>query len=337
MNEIPIAEHLRVLPDPAAAYRQDLPALEDRELLALAAALPRSSQRRAAALDLLVIRYRNLVRSCVQRYSRSPEPAEDLMQVGYVGLLKAINNFDPALGFSLSAYARPCITGEIKKHFRDKSWRVRVGRQLQERVLEVRQATHVLTQQLGRTPADSELASHLGISDGDIREARQAELVLQPLSLDEPLNGQPGAASLSDLLGAEDPRIEHMLGMQAIARHWGELPVGEQQIVLLYYYRGMTQTQIGQQLGISQMQVSRLLARALGYLRPRVFGQPGYVDRRRSRSGAPRGPHRCGNPARGAAGRARTANGPSAPESDGLRARASEDGQSERASARNLR
>ena len=277
MTEFTAAEHLRPLPDPAAGFRQDLPGLEDRELLALASSLPQSSERRAAARDLLVARYRNLVRSCVQRYSRSPEPTEDLMQVGYVGLLKAINNFDPALGFSLATYARPCITGEIKKHFRDKSWQVHVGRQLQERVLEVRQATHVLTQQLGHTPTDAELASHLGISDADIREARQAELVLQPLSLDQPLTGQASAARLADIIGEEDPRLERMLGMHAIATHWGELPVREQQIVVLHYYRGMTQAQIGQQLGLSQVQVSRLLARTLGYLRPRVFSQPGYV------------------------------------------------------------
>jgi RNA polymerase sigma-B factor len=269
---------LRPLPDPAAGFRQHLPGLEDAELLALASSLPRSSQRRAAALDLLVARYRNLVRSCVQRYARGPEPTEDLMQVGYVGLLKAINNFDPALGFSLSTYARPCITGELKKHFRDKGWQVHVGRPLQERVLQVRQAEHRLTQYLGRMPADAELASDLGIGAADVREARQAELVLMPLSLDKPLRDETGAASLSDLLGAEDPGFEHMLGMQAIATHWGELPVREQQIVVLYYYRGMAQAQIGQQLGISQMQVSRLLARALSHLRPRLFGQQDYVN-----------------------------------------------------------
>ena len=276
MNES-AAEHLRVLPDQAAKLRRDLPGLEDGELLALTSSLPRSSQVRAAALDLLVARYGKLVRSFVQRYSRSSVSAEDLTQVGYVGLLKAINNFDPALGFSLAAYAEPCITGEIKRHFRDRIWQVRVGRPLQERVLEVRQAEQRLTHDLGRAPADSELASDLRISAADVREARQAELVLQPLSLDAPLRGQPDAASLADRLGAEDPRLEHILGMQAIATHWAELPVRDQKILVLRYYHGMTQSQIGQQVGISQMQVSRLLARALGYLRPRIIGQPEYV------------------------------------------------------------
>jgi RNA polymerase sigma-B factor len=277
MSELAAAEHPQPAPDPASGFCQVLSALGDRELLALTDSLPRSSQVRAAALDLLVGRYRELVRSCVRRYSRSPEPVEDLMQVGYVGLLKAINNFDPARGCSLGTYAEPCITGELKRHFRDKRWQVRVGRQLQERVLEIREAEHRLTQQLGRVPGDAELADDLGVGAADVREARQAELVLQPVSLDEPVRGQLGVASLSDRLGAEDPRLEHMLGMQAIAQHWGELPVREQQIVVLYYYRGLTQAQIGQQLGISQMQVSRLLAAALNYLRPRLFGQPGRV------------------------------------------------------------
>jgi RNA polymerase sigma-B factor len=318
MSEFAAVERLRPLPDPAAG-RQDLQAVGNGELLALAASLPRSSERRAVALDLLVTRYRQLVWSCVQRYSRGPEPTEDLMQVGYVGLLKAINNFDPALGFSLATYAEPCITGELKKHFRDKSWQLHVGRPLQERVLEVRQAEHRLTQQLGRMPTDSDLASDLGIGDADIREARKAELVLQPLSLDGPLNGRASVTSLAELLGGEDPRLEHMLGMQAIARHWGELPVREQQILVLYYYRGMTQAQIGQQLGLSQMRVSRLLARALGYLRPRLLGQPDYA----TEAVAPRRILTGAAPSKRRAGLAAAANRPSAPDPDDLQARAS--------------
>jgi RNA polymerase sigma-B factor len=243
------AEHLR--PDPAARLGQVLSELGDRELLALAGSLPRSSELRAATLDLLVGRYRKLVQSCVRPYSHSPEPVEDLMQVGYVGLLKAINNFDPARGCNLGTYAEPCITGELKRHFRDKRWQVRIGRSLQERVLAVREAQHRLTQQLGRAPRDAELADDLGIGAVEVREARQVELVLQPVPLDQPTRDQPRAPSLSDRLGAEDPRLEHVLGMQAIAAHWGELPVREQQILVLYYFRGLTQAQIGQQLGIS--------------------------------------------------------------------------------------
>ncbi len=133
--------------------RQDLGELDDRELLHIVRSQPRGSMRRAQACELLVLRHRNLVRACVQRYRHSPEPAEDLMQVGYVGLLKAINNFDPAVGGSLAAYAQPCVAGEIKRHFRDKRWHVHVERALQERVLAIREATGQLTQQLPAHPA----------------------------------------------------------------------------------------------------------------------------------------------------------------------------------------
>jgi RNA polymerase sigma-B factor len=267
-------EPVRVPPVPAGWVLQGLAGLDDGELLGILRSLPRSSERRAAACELLVGRYRNLVRSCVHRYRRRAEPAQDLMQVGYVGLLKAINNFDPALGDSLIAYAHPYITGELKRHFRDKSWQVHVERSVQELVLAVRAAARQLTQQLGRLPADAELASYLGVSDADIRQARRAELVLRPWSLDEPLRGPDGATSLADLLGEDDPRVEHMLGMRAVAAHWGELPLRERQILRMRFHGDMTQAEIGQQLGISQMHVSRLLAHALGYLRPRLLGLP---------------------------------------------------------------
>jgi RNA polymerase sigma-B factor len=245
--------------------------LEDRELLRIVRSQPLDSPRRAAACELLVARHRNLVRSCVQRYKRSPEPAEDLMQVGYVGLLKAINNFDPELGGSLAAYAQPCISGEIKRHFRDKRWQVHVERSMQELVLQVREATRQLTQQLGHQPGDAELIEHLGISATDLREARRADMVFQPASLDAPLAGRPDAASLADVLGEEDPEVEHTLDMESVAAHWGELPRREQKILLLRFYGDMTQAEIGQQLGISQMHVSRLLAHALGHLRQRLL------------------------------------------------------------------
>ena len=116
--------------------------------------------------------------------------------------------------------------------------------------------------------------ANFGFSDADIRDARRAELVLQHWSLDAPLGGRLGAASLGDLLGEEDPQVEHMLGMRAVATHWQELPCREQKILVMRFCGDMTQSQVGQQLGISQMHVSRLLAHALGYLRPRLLGLP---------------------------------------------------------------
>jgi RNA polymerase sigma-B factor len=259
-------------PTRAGWIRQELAELDDRELLGIAGSLPRFGQQRMAACELLVARYRYLVWSCVQRYNRGPEAAEDLLQVGYVGLVAAINNFDPAVGCTLATYARSHIDGEIKRYFRDKRWPVHVVRPVKELVTQARTATWQLAQELGRTPTESDLAASLGVSGHDLRNARLAETAFEPSSLDAPLSGQPGTALLADLLGEEDPRIDHMLDMQAVATHWGELSPHEQKILLMRFYGGMTQDKIGQQLGISQIQVSRLLSRALVYLRPRLLG-----------------------------------------------------------------
>jgi RNA polymerase sigma-B factor len=249
----------------------DLARLDDGALLAIVRLMPRASERRMAACEILVNRYRGLVWSCVRRYASSPEPAEDLAQVGYVGLLKAINNFDPALGRSLITYAQPCITGEIKRHFRDKRWQIHVNRPVQELMLSVRAATGPLTQDLGRTPTEADLARHLGVSRDHLRQAQWAELALQPSSLDAPLGGQRGMSTLADYLGEEDPRLEHMLAMRVVAAHWGELTPREQSILVMSFRGGLTQTEIGQRLEISQMQVSRLRAHALGHLRSRLL------------------------------------------------------------------
>jgi RNA polymerase sigma-B factor len=259
---------------PAGGRAESLAGLGDRELLAIAGSLPAGSGRAAAAREVLVSRYGHLVRANARRYSHSPEPTEDLIQVGYVGLLKAIGNFDPAAdaGGGLAAFAQAYVSGEVKKHFRDKRWAVRVPRPVQELVLQVRADAGQLAQDLGREPAETDLARHLGVTGQELREARRAEIAFQPSSLDAPLRGEPSTATLADLLGAEDPRLEHMLGMRAVATHWGELPPREQKILVMRFYGDMTQEQIGQQLGISQMQVSRLNARALGHLRTRLLG-----------------------------------------------------------------
>jgi RNA polymerase sigma-B factor len=263
-----------VVPTEAGQALPGLAGLGDGELLGILRSLARTSERRGEACELLVSRHRQLVLSCVRRYRGSPEPTEDLIQVGYVGLLKAINNFDPAFGASLAAYAEPCITGEIKRHFRDKRFLVHVNRSVQELILQARDATTQLTQDLGHVPTESDLARLLGVSGADLREAQRAELALRPSSLDAPVAGRPGTASLADFLGQEDPAMEHTLGIHSVAAHWGELPRREQQILTLRFYGDMTQAQIGHQLGISQMHVSRLLAHALGYLRLRLLGLP---------------------------------------------------------------
>jgi RNA polymerase sigma-B factor len=257
--------------DGAVTPRSHLAGLDNRALLAIAQSPPRGSERATAARELLVTRHRNLVRSCVARYRRSPEQDEDLMQAGYVGLMKAINNFDPAVGDSLAAYAQPTITGELKRHFRDSRWPVHAKRSVQELVLAIRAATEDLTQELSRAPAEADLAARLNVSRAELREARLAETAFWPSSLDTPLGGGPAGASLADLMGEDDPRIEHMLAMQVVAAHWDELPARERTILMLRFHGNLSQAEIGRQIGVSQMQVSRLLTHALGHLRPHLL------------------------------------------------------------------
>jgi RNA polymerase sigma-B factor len=255
-------------------WRTDLRELSDNDLLARLRELPRASAERAAACEVLVERYAHLVQACVRPYRQSPEPIEDLMQAGYVGLLKAIGNFDPGIGDSLPAYAAPCISGEVKRHFRDKRWQVRVRRQVQELLLEMRAMTGDLAQQLGRAPADTELAAALKVTEDDIREARQASLAFTASSLDAPLSGAGDAAVLADVLGEDDHAAGHALDMDAVHAHLDELPEREQRALVLRFYGNLTQAEIGQRLGISQMHVSRLLTRALAYLRDKLTSDP---------------------------------------------------------------
>jgi RNA polymerase sigma-B factor len=245
---------------------------DDSELLALIRASETDEELRVTAREVIVTRYQSLVRGCVQRYRDSPEPVEDLMQAGYVGLLKAINNFDPVLGQNLAAYAQPCVSGEIKRHFRDKRWQIHVKRSAQELLLQLRKARGELAQELGRSPRDDEMAEHLGVSIEDLRDAQRADMVFHSHSLDAPLYGQDDPATLAELIGAEDPQVEHTLDMESVLTHWGDLPEREQRILTMRFYGNMTQAEIGERLGISQMHVSRLLARALRYLRDRLLG-----------------------------------------------------------------
>jgi RNA polymerase sigma-B factor len=253
--------------DPVSAPKVALGELGDSELFRLLQELPLSSARRRAACGVLVKRYEFLVHGCVRKYRESPEPVEDLVQVGYVGLLKAINNFDPGLGSGLPAYAEPCISGEIKRHFRDKRWQVHVKRPAQELMLIVRNTRAELTQRLGRVPLPSEIAHEAGLSAEEMAEAGTAELAFHPRSLDAPVAADDEATPLGELVGQEDPGIEHTLDMESLWAHWAELPERQQRILSMRFYGNMTQEEIGRRLGISQMHVSRLLALSLSRLR----------------------------------------------------------------------
>jgi RNA polymerase sigma-B factor len=174
------------VPNPTSAFPTagKLEQLSDADLLARYRARPRGDPERDAACDVLVRWFTPLVRACVRPYLNSPEPAEDLMQAGYVGLLKAIRGFDPAFGNELRSYAAPCITGEVKRHFRDRRWQVRIARPAQELLLEMRTATEELTHELCLEPADPELAVRLGVGPEELRGARQAASGRTAQSLD---------------------------------------------------------------------------------------------------------------------------------------------------------
>ncbi len=147
---------------------------------------------------------------------------------------------------------------------------------MQELLLEVRNARATLEQDLGRPPTDEDVAGHLAVPVQAVREADRAELVFHPQSLDAPVSGEAEAAAFGDLLGEDDPQVEHTLDMQAVATHWNDLPERERRILALRFYGNMTQDKIGQRLGLSQMHVSRLLAHALGYPRECLLGpEPG--------------------------------------------------------------
>jgi RNA polymerase sigma-B factor len=250
------------------------PPVDDVELITIVQELPPGDTRREAAFEELIDRYRSTVHGCALRYALNHEMAEDLIQAGYVGLMSAINRFDPSVGNGLPAYARPCILGEIKRYFRDKRWPVRVLRSVQEIRSEVLKTESDLTQRLSRTPTDQEIADHLRLDVAEVREGRHADRVFQTVSLDAPLSGDPDAGTLADTVGTEDPNLETITDMDAVWGHVGELPDREQLLLALRYYGNMTQTQIGERLGISQMHVSRLLAHALDYLRDCALNSP---------------------------------------------------------------
>jgi RNA polymerase sigma-B factor len=244
----------------------------DQQLLARWRAAPPGSAERDQIGEVLVRRYDFLVRACVRRYRSSPVPAEDLMQVGYTGLMKAINGFDPGHGTSLAAYAEPCISGELKRYFRDKRWQLHVRRATQEQHLKVRAARAELAQRLSRQPSADELAAGAGLSLAELAEVERAGRAFEAASLETP---RADGRTLADTLGAEDPRLDFVLDMAAVWTHWAELPEREQRLLLLRFYGELTQAEIGQRLGMSQMQVSRLLSRSLSFLRGRLLAGPG--------------------------------------------------------------
>ena len=217
-----------------------------------------------AAREELVERFLPLARDLALRYTYTDEPFDDLLQVASLGLVKAIDRFEPGRGTKFTSYAAPTILGELKRHFRDKGWSLHVPRDLQERTLAVSRATEVLSTELGRSPKVREVAEHLGCSVEQVLEAQEAAASYEAASLDAPTTRDDGeSASLVDLLGGDDSAYELVEDRDAIASTWLALPEVERQVIELRFMHDLTQREIGERIGYSQMHVSRLLRRAL--------------------------------------------------------------------------
>ncbi|GAA3499429.1 RNA polymerase sigma factor SigF [Streptomyces prasinosporus] len=232
--------------------------------------LPDGSPEYAELRNQLVRMHLPLVEHLARRFRNRGEPLDDLTQVATIGLIKSVDRFDPDRGVEFSTYATPTVVGEIKRHFRDKGWAVRVPRRLQELRLALTTATAELSQLHGRSPTVHELAEKLAISEEEVLEGLESANAYSTLSLDVPDTDDESPA-VADTLGAEDEALEGVEYRESLKPLLEDLPPREKRILLLRFFGNMTQSQIAQEVGISQMHVSRLLARTLAQLREKLL------------------------------------------------------------------
>jgi RNA polymerase sigma-B factor len=227
-----------------------------------------AAEHATADRDWLIERYLPLARHVAARYRGGSEPIEDLEQVAALALVKAIDRFDPARGTSFSSYAVPTISGELRRHFRDHTWALRVPRDLQELAVKVGKAEPALQLQLGRVPTAAELAEHLDVSIEELLEARDAAGANRMSSLDAPVSSEDEeGASLADLLGSDDEGLDHVERVLTLGSALDVLEPREREILRLRFQEELTQSAIGERVGLSQMHVSRLIRQALDTLR----------------------------------------------------------------------
>lgn len=277
VQEVPDAQHdTPGTPDTAAA-RGAQPTQHDpqdrsgaRALFVELRKLKEGSPEYAELRNQLVRMHLPLVEHLARRFRNRGEPLDDLTQVATIGLIKSVDRFDPDRGVEFSTYATPTVVGEIKRHFRDKGWAVRVPRRLQELRLSLTTATAELSQLHGRSPTVHELAEKLAISEEEVLEGLESANAYSTLSLDVPDTDDESPA-VADTLGAEDEALEGVEYRESLKPLLEDLPPREKRILLLRFFGNMTQSQIAQEVGISQMHVSRLLARTLAQLREKLL------------------------------------------------------------------
>jgi RNA polymerase sigma-B factor len=213
----------------------------------------------------LIEAHLGLVEYLARRFAGRGEPLEDLEQVGTIGLVKAVDRFDPDREVEFSTYATPTIVGELKRHFRDKGWAVRVPRRLQELNLQLGDLIGKLSQELGRSPTVAEMATAAGTSEEEVLEGLDSAHAYSLVSLDAPAGEED--LTLHDQIGDEDDTIELLEYRASLVPLLEELPPRERTMLYLRFFKGLTQSEIADKLGISQMHVSRLLAKTLTTLR----------------------------------------------------------------------
>jgi RNA polymerase sigma-B factor len=222
--------------------------------------------------ERIVEMHRPLAMEIARRYRYRGEPVEDLLQAAYVGLMKAVNGFDPTLGHAFRGYAVVTMTGEVKRHFRDRTWAIRVPRLYQERRSELNPLVADLTQVLGRSPTVAELAAKMNITEEDVLLTLDASAAYSTLSLDAPLGTDDDATSLGDVIPEDDDTLGVMVDREAVRPLIDALPSREKHILLLRFFGNLTQAEIAAEFGISQMHVSRILRKVLDQLRSELVG-----------------------------------------------------------------
>jgi len=237
------------------------------DLFARLHTLPPGDAKRTELRNQIVEQCLPAAERLARRFGGIGEPTKDLVQVASLGLVKAVDGFDPSRGIEFATYATPTIVGELKRYFRDRSWGIRLPRRLQELRLAVNKGREELTQRLGRSPTVEDLAAHLMVTEEQIIEVLGAGQAYRPVSLDSPVALDDDDLSLSDTVGADDPEFGQVDYRESLGVLLARLPEREQKIISLRFYGNLTQVEIAKKVGLSQMHVSRLLRQSLDFLK----------------------------------------------------------------------
>jgi len=250
----------------------DIDSLQEISLRRLAG-LDAGDPSRAAVRDEIICAYLPMARRLARRFGNRGEDRDDLEQVAMVGLIKAVDGFRCEHGAKFVHYAVPTIVGELKRHFRDRAWTMRVPRRMQELHLEINRVVPALSQELGRSPEISDIARHLGVKEEEVLAGIECAAAYHTRSLNVPIQGEDGDTDLAELIGEDDTQLELVSDRQALRQLVGELPDRERTILELRFFGNLTQAEIAERVGVSQMHVSRLLSRSLGELREKLLAE----------------------------------------------------------------